>query len=140
MNEVDVLTVFVEEGYQISSEAVELICSHCSPKELVAYILENIDLSVLVIDVDHIDLEGFSDMPSEGEESFKSSSELSSQNEVFKNAYDPSYQILSSSTDASSNVCYLIILYLSFQTSLTIPPALGNTWNLSSFSGIVTAG
>ncbi|WP_407355167.1 DNA-directed DNA polymerase II small subunit [Methanolobus sp. WCC5] len=60
MNEIDVLTAFIEEGYQISPEAVDLICSHCSPQELVTYVLENIDLSVLVIDIEHIDLEGFS--------------------------------------------------------------------------------
>ncbi len=106
MNEIDVLTVFIEEGYQISPEAVDLICSHCSPKELVAYILENIDLSVLVIDVDHIDLEGFSDVTPVEKESFTSSSKLSPQNEVSKNDYDSSYQTLSSSRDSSSNFCY----------------------------------
>ncbi len=57
MNEVDVLTVFIEEGYQISPEAVELICSHCSPERLIQQVLGNIDTSVLVIGVEHIDID-----------------------------------------------------------------------------------
>ncbi|MDG6244665.1 MAG: DNA-directed DNA polymerase II small subunit [Methanolobus sp.] len=67
MNEIDILTAFIEEGYQISPKAVDLICSHCSPQELVAHILKSIDLSVLVIDVEHIDLEGFSSTVKTGE-------------------------------------------------------------------------
>jgi DNA polymerase II small subunit len=77
MNEIDVLTAFIEEGYQISPEAVDLICSHCSPGELVAYVLEHIDLSVLVIDVEHIDLESFNSSLHVNEETFKLSEELS---------------------------------------------------------------
>ncbi len=59
MNEFDVLTAFIEEGYQISPEAVELICSHCSPKELVSHVLRTIDMKVLVIGLEHIDLGSF---------------------------------------------------------------------------------
>ncbi len=55
MNEVDVLTAFIEEGYQISPEAVELICSSSNPGSLVKNVLVNIDMSVLVIGVEHID-------------------------------------------------------------------------------------
>lgn len=59
MKQADVLTAFIEEGYQISPEAVELICSHCSPRELVSHVLRTIDMSVLVIGIEHIDLESF---------------------------------------------------------------------------------
>jgi Archaeal DNA polymerase II, small subunit/DNA polymerase delta, subunit B len=109
MNEIDVLTVFIEEGYQISPEAVDLICTHCSPKELVAYILDNIDLSVLVIDVDHIDLEGFSGLLPMEEKSFSPSSEPSSQDEELNNNYNnssSSYQPSASSPKAVGSVCY----------------------------------
>ncbi|MEZ5334218.1 MAG: hypothetical protein R2741_02735 [Methanolobus sp.] len=78
MNEIDVISAFIEEGYQISPEAVELVCSHCSPKELIAYILENIDLSVLVIDVEHINIEDFSALGQVNDEHFKPSPELPS--------------------------------------------------------------
>ncbi len=59
MDEIDVLSTFIEEGYQITSEAVEFICSHCSPEKLVAYVLKNIDISIIVVDVCHIDIDGF---------------------------------------------------------------------------------
>ncbi|MCQ6963880.1 DNA-directed DNA polymerase II small subunit [Methanolobus chelungpuianus] len=59
MKQADVLTAFIEEGYQISPEAVELICAHCSPRELVSHVLRTIDMSVLVIGIEHIDLESF---------------------------------------------------------------------------------
>lgn len=54
MNHIEVITVFLEEGYQISPDAVELICCHCSPQNLLDRILKNIDPSVLVVDVEHI--------------------------------------------------------------------------------------
>lgn len=59
MKQADVLTAFIEEGYQISPEAVELICAHCSPRELVSHVLRTIDMSVLVIGIEHIDLSSF---------------------------------------------------------------------------------
>lgn len=55
MNQIEVITVFLEEGYQISSNAVELICCHCNPRSLMDRILKNMDPSVLVVDVEHID-------------------------------------------------------------------------------------
>lgn len=76
MNEIDIISAFIEEGYQISPEAVELICSHCSPGELIAYVLSNIDFSVLVVDVEHVNIEGFSSLSHPNEESFRYSREL----------------------------------------------------------------
>ncbi|WP_406660347.1 DNA-directed DNA polymerase II small subunit [Methanolobus sp. ZRKC3] len=58
MNEVDVLTAFIEEGYQISPEAVDMICSQPNPRSIVRHVLENIDMSVLVIGLEHIGLDG----------------------------------------------------------------------------------
>ncbi|HML25950.1 MAG TPA: DNA polymerase II small subunit, partial [Methanomethylovorans sp.] len=54
MNQIEVITVFLEEGYQISPNAVELICCHCDPHSLLDRILKNMDPSVLVVDVEHI--------------------------------------------------------------------------------------
>jgi DNA polymerase II small subunit len=54
MNQIEVITVFLEEGYQISPNAVELICCHCNPHSLMDRILKNMDPSVLVVDVEHI--------------------------------------------------------------------------------------
>jgi DNA polymerase II small subunit len=59
MSETDVLRMFAEAGYQISPDAAELIASQSSQDELVDYVLKNIDDSVLVVDVDDIDLDGF---------------------------------------------------------------------------------
>ncbi|MBC7086758.1 MAG: DNA-directed DNA polymerase II small subunit [Methanomethylovorans sp.] len=55
MNQIEVITVFLEEGYQISPDAVELICCHSNPRKLVDCILNNMDPSVLVVDIEHID-------------------------------------------------------------------------------------
>ena len=54
MNQIEVITVFLEEGYQISPNAVELICCHCDSRSLLDRILKNMDPSVLVVDVEHI--------------------------------------------------------------------------------------
>ncbi|MFP4655704.1 MAG: DNA-directed DNA polymerase II small subunit [Methanohalobium sp.] len=59
MSETDVLRMFAEAGYQISPDAAELIASHNLQDELVNYVLKNIDDSVLVVDVDDIDIDGF---------------------------------------------------------------------------------
>jgi len=59
MSEVDVVTPFAEAGYQISPDAVQLIAAHSSPLTLVEHILATIDRSVFVIEVEHIDLDGF---------------------------------------------------------------------------------
>lgn len=84
MNEADVLTTFIEEGYQISPEAVELICSHCSARELVKHILNNIDMSVLVVGVEHIHLESFV-----AEDDAESVSELVSSELMAEDIRDP---------------------------------------------------
>ena len=54
MNQIEVITVFLEEGYQISPNAVELICCHCNPRSLLDHVLQNMDPSVLVVDIEHI--------------------------------------------------------------------------------------
>ncbi|WP_445475148.1 DNA-directed DNA polymerase II small subunit [Methanococcoides methylutens] len=59
MKEINVQEAFLEAGYQISPEAVKLIVSHSSPKDLVCYILEHVDESVFVIETEHIDLSSF---------------------------------------------------------------------------------
>ncbi len=112
MNEIDVLTAFIEEGYQISPEAVDLICSHCSPEDLVRYIIENIDVSVLVIDVKHIDLDGFSELGHLNEEMFEPSEELPAghsepDNSHGNTAYDQpsSYKVWTGTGGFSSAAC-----------------------------------
>ena len=80
MNEVEVLTAFIEEGYQISPEAVDLICSQSDPGSLVRHVLDNIDMSVLVIGVEHIDPQGIDpgyDTPTLAEEQLSTTPELS---------------------------------------------------------------
>ncbi|WP_292466613.1 DNA-directed DNA polymerase II small subunit [Methanolobus sp.] len=91
MNDIDIITAFIEEGYQISPKAVDLICSHCSPAELVTYILENIDLSVLVIDLEHIDLKAFSAVSHVNEENLKVSVELNPKTTKYDTDTNSSY-------------------------------------------------
>ncbi len=55
----DVVTEFVEAGYQISPDALEMITSHKMPEELARYVLSVADESILVIDAEHIDIDGF---------------------------------------------------------------------------------
>lgn len=79
MKEINVQEVFLEAGYQISPEAVKLIVSHSSPKDLVCYILEHIDESVFVIEIEHIDLPSFeSEYPTSQKADSGTTSEASS--------------------------------------------------------------
>ena len=59
MNEIDIVRAVIEEGYQISPQAVELIKLSNSPESLLNYILSNIDDCVFVIEPEHVDLKGF---------------------------------------------------------------------------------
>ena len=59
MSEVDVVMAFAEEGYQISPDALRIIGSHGYPPGIVEHTLANVDESVFVIDVEHIDVDGF---------------------------------------------------------------------------------
>ncbi len=59
MNEIEIIRAVAEEGYQISPEAAELIKASDVPGLLLKYVLSTIDESVFVIEVEHIDLEGF---------------------------------------------------------------------------------
>ncbi|SES97923.1 DNA polymerase II small subunit [Methanococcoides vulcani] len=79
MKEINVQEAFLEAGYQISPEAVKLIVSHSSPKDLVCYILEHIDESVFVIEIEHIDLPSFeSEYPTSQKADSGTTSEASS--------------------------------------------------------------
>jgi len=59
MNEIDIIRAVIEEGYQISPQAVELIKLSNSPENLLKYILSTIDDCVFVIEPEHVDLKGF---------------------------------------------------------------------------------
>ena len=59
MNEIDIVRAVIEEGYQISPQAVELIKLSNSPENLLKYILSTIDDCVFVIEPEHVDLKGF---------------------------------------------------------------------------------
>ncbi|TFH03558.1 MAG: hypothetical protein E4H06_04340 [Methanosarcina sp.] len=59
MNEIDIVRAVIEEGYQISPHAVELIKLSNSPEKLLKYILSTIDDCVFVIEPEHVDLKGF---------------------------------------------------------------------------------
>jgi len=59
MNEIDIIRAVLEEGYQISPQAVELIKLSNSPESLLKYILSTIDDCVFVIEPEHVDLKGF---------------------------------------------------------------------------------
>ncbi|HIH93176.1 TPA: DNA-directed DNA polymerase II small subunit [Methanosarcina acetivorans] len=59
MNEIDIVRAVIEEGYQISPQAVELIKLSNSPENLLKYILATIDDCVFVIEPEHVDLQGF---------------------------------------------------------------------------------
>ncbi|MEA1984411.1 MAG: DNA-directed DNA polymerase II small subunit [Euryarchaeota archaeon] len=59
MDKMNILSAFLEEGYQISPDAVDLIASHSLAAALIQYILENIDESVFVIGLEHIDVVSF---------------------------------------------------------------------------------
>lgn len=59
MNEIDIVRAVIEEGYQISPQAVELIKLSNSPESLLKYILSTIDDCVFVIEPEHVDLKDF---------------------------------------------------------------------------------
>ncbi|AKB34548.1 Archaeal DNA polymerase II small subunit [Methanosarcina siciliae HI350] len=59
MNEIDIIRAVIEEGYQISPQAVELIKLSNSPENLLKYILSTIDDCVFVIEPEHVDLKSF---------------------------------------------------------------------------------
>ena len=59
MDKSDIIRTVMEKEYQISPEAVELIRSSNSPESLLKYVLSTVNDSVIVIGIEHIDLEGF---------------------------------------------------------------------------------
>jgi len=59
MERKDIIRDVMEKEYQISPEAVELIHSNISPEDLLKYVLSTLNDSVIVIGIEHIDLEGF---------------------------------------------------------------------------------
>lgn len=59
MDEIDIVRAVIEEGYQISPLAVELIKLSNSPESLLKYILSTIDDCIFVIEPEHIDVKGF---------------------------------------------------------------------------------
>lgn len=59
MERKDIIRAIMEKEYQISPEAVELIYSSNSPEDLLKYVLSTVDDSVIVIGIEHINLEGF---------------------------------------------------------------------------------
>ena len=63
MEKNDIIKAVMEKEYQISPEAVELIKSNNSPEALLGYVLSIVDDSIIVIETEHIDLEGFAAHP-----------------------------------------------------------------------------
>ncbi|MCD4703816.1 MAG: DNA-directed DNA polymerase II small subunit [Methanosarcinaceae archaeon] len=59
MDKMNIVSAFLESGYQISPNAVDLVASHSSANSLIQYIIENIDESVFVIGLEHIDVASF---------------------------------------------------------------------------------
>lgn len=59
MDKNDIIRVVMENEYQISPEAVELILSSNSPEDLLNHIISTVDDFVIVIGIENIDLEGF---------------------------------------------------------------------------------
>jgi DNA polymerase II small subunit len=59
MERKDIIRAVMEEEYQISPEAVELIYSSNFPENLLKYVLSTVNDSVIVIGIENIDLEGF---------------------------------------------------------------------------------
>ena len=55
----EIIRAVMEKEYQISPEAVEIIKSSNSPESLLQYVLSNVNDSVIVIDTENINLEGF---------------------------------------------------------------------------------
>ncbi|WP_135610177.1 DNA-directed DNA polymerase II small subunit [Methanococcoides sp. AM1] len=111
MKEINVQEAFLEAGYQISPEAVDLIASHSSPKDLVCYILGHIDESVFVIEIEHIDIPSFESEYSTGQKADSgAASEASSQicSPVSQNSEAtfgevPLEPVISPSSDISKN-------------------------------------
>lgn len=56
MNHNEVITCFLQAGYQISPDAVELICNNCNSSEIINQIIQTINNDVLVVDVEHIQI------------------------------------------------------------------------------------
>src|SRR5271157_2725634 len=59
MDKSEIIKAVIEEEYQISPEAVELIKSSNSPECLLKYVLSTVNDFVVVIGAEHIDLESF---------------------------------------------------------------------------------
>lgn len=59
MEKKDIIRAVMEKEYQISPEAMELILSSNFPEDLLRYVLSTVNDSVIVIGIEHIDLEGF---------------------------------------------------------------------------------
>lgn len=115
MKEINVQEAFLEAGYQISPEAVELIASHSSPKDLVSYILEHVDESIFVIETEHIDLQSFeseyraskkADPGSASEGAPEAASQISQSPEVttVKTSVSPVASPLSVSSEVGSSI------------------------------------
>jgi DNA polymerase II small subunit len=103
MEKNDIIKAVMEKEYQISPEAVELIKSSNSPEDLLGYVLSIVDDSIIVIETEHIDLEGFATHPysrAEGDSSLDfSAGNLSSNFQVVPNAQSDT--ILSEETSDS---------------------------------------
>nr|WP_048143778.1 DNA-directed DNA polymerase II small subunit [Methanosarcina horonobensis] len=76
MDEINIVRAVIEEGYQISPLAVELIKSSNSPDSLLKYVLSTVDDCVFVIEPEHIDLKGFEASRAVSEVASGSSSEI----------------------------------------------------------------
>lgn len=96
MESSDIIRAVMEKEYQISPEAVELIKSSDSPKDLLNYVLSTVNNSVIVIGIKHIDLEGFA--ASAG----KASKRIYAENFTEEKKTLSGASILSSSLDNSS--------------------------------------
>ncbi len=58
-NEMNILQVFLEAGYQISPKAAAKIASHQAPSLLTEFVLGHVDESIFVIETEHIDIKAF---------------------------------------------------------------------------------
>ncbi len=97
-----VLFRLMEEGYQVSPEAAELINCHCQSPDLADHILSNLEDDVFVIDTEHLDLDNFT-----GKKNSLSVSEIhaESKNEKIEPRFsDNPVNILSDITDSSTCV------------------------------------
>lgn len=98
MNHNDVIIYFLQAGYQISPDAVELLCNHCNCLNILDDIIQNMNPNILVVDVEHLQIENMGVMSTSKNEFFSHVLSDSSSRNNISNPVDVLLDITDNST------------------------------------------